>query len=48
MADFYTASDGETSNTLVWLSETGDTVFCITAPLPQQTLIQIAESVKKE
>lgn len=47
-ADFYPASNGETSNALVWLSETGDTVFCITTPLSQQTLIQIAERVKKE
>ncbi len=47
-ADFYQASDEETSNALVWLSETGDSVFCITAPLSEQTLIQIAESVKKE
>jgi hypothetical protein len=47
-ADFYRASDGEISNALVWLSETGDTVFCITAPLPEQTLIQIAESIQEK
>lgn len=44
-ADYYAAGDGDVSNALVWLSETGDVMFCITAPLPKETLIQIAESV---
>lgn len=45
-ADYYQAADPDNTNALVWLSENGDTVFCITAPLPESTLVQIAESVK--
>ena len=44
-ADFYPAANGEISNGLVWVSESGDMVFCITAPLSEQTLIQIAENI---
>lgn len=47
-ADFYPAANGEISNGLVWVSETGDMVFCITAPLSEQTLIQIAESIEEK
>lgn len=44
-ADFYLESDPEAANGLVWSSETGDILFCLTAPLPQDILIQIAESI---
>lgn len=44
-ADFYLESDPESANALVWLSASGDTIYCLTAPLPASTLIQIAESI---
>lgn len=44
-ADFYLESDPESANGLVWASETGDILFCLTAPLPEDILIQIAESI---
>lgn len=44
-ADFYLESDSESANALVWLSASGDTIYCLTAPLPASTLIQIAESI---
>ena len=44
-ADFYLENDPESANALVWLSASGDTIYCLTAPLPASTLIQIAESI---
>ena len=44
-ADFYLESDPESANALVWFSASGDTFYCLTAPLPASTLIQIAESI---
>lgn len=44
-ADFYLESDPESANAPVWLSASGDTIYCLTAPLPASTLIQIAESI---
>lgn len=44
-AEFYLESDPESANALVWLSASDDTIYCLNAPLPASTLIQIAESV---
>ena len=46
-ADYYQAAEPDNANALVWMSENGETVFCITAPLPESTLVKIAESVKE-
>lgn len=44
-ADFYQASQEEYANALVWQTETDECLFCILAPLPEEVLVQIAESV---
>ena len=44
--DYYQAEDPENANGLVWQSKNQDIIFCITAPLPKETLVKIAESVK--
>ena len=47
-ADFYQATETGSANALVWLSEDGETIFCLTAALPEETMIQIAEGVARE
>ena len=44
--DYYKAEDPENANGLVWQSKNQDIIFCITAPLPKETLVKIAESVR--
>lgn len=47
-ADFYQATEADSANALVWLSEEGEMIFCISAPLQEETMIQIAEGVARE
>lgn len=44
--DYYQAGDPENANGLVWQPTNQDMIFCITAPLPEETMVKIAESVK--
>lgn len=44
-ADFYKDADPQNANALVWQSESGDILYCITAPLPKSDMVKIAESV---
>lgn len=44
--DYYQAEDPENANGLVWQSTEEEMLFCITAPLPEETLVKIAESVR--
>lgn len=44
--DYYQAEDPKNANGLVWQSTEEEMLFCITAPLPEETLVKIAESVK--
>ena len=46
-ADFYQAGNETSSNGLIWTSEEQEVCFCITACLPKDTIIQLAEGVKK-
>ena len=48
LADFYKATEADSANALIWLSEDGEMIFCISAPLPEETMIQIAESAVRE
>lgn len=43
-ADFYQDADPQNANALVWQSESGDILFCISASLPRDELVKIAES----
>ena len=43
-ADFYLDADPQNANVLVWYSESGDILFCISAPLPRDVMVKIAES----
>lgn len=45
-ADFYQDADPEKANVLVWHSESGDILFCISAPLPRDEMVKIAESIE--
>lgn len=45
-ADFYKDADPENANVLVWYSESGDILFCISAPLPRDEMVKIAESIE--
>lgn len=45
-AEFYLSGNSDVSNALVWKSEDGNTFFCITATLPQNIMLQLAESVQ--
>lgn len=47
-AEFYLSNDPDAANVLIWKSEDDNTVFCITADLPQSTMIELAESVQKK
>ena len=44
-ADFYQDADPENANVLVWHSESGEILFCISAPLPRDEMVKIAESI---
>lgn len=44
-ADFYQDTDPENANVLVWQSESGDVIFSISAVLPKDELVKIAESI---
>ena len=45
-ADFYQDADPQNANVLVWHSESGDILFCISAPLPRNEMVKIAESIE--
>ena len=44
-ADFYQDTNPENANVLVWQSESGDVIFSISAALPKDELVKIAESI---
>lgn len=44
-AEFYLDDDPQNANVLVWQSEDGDILFCISAPLPRDEMVKIAESI---
>lgn len=46
-ADFYQASQETSPNGLVWVSEEENMCFCITASLPKDTILKLAEGVQK-
>jgi len=46
-ADFYQASQETSPNGLVWVSEEENMCFCITASLPKDTIIKVAEGIQK-
>ena len=43
-ADFYLDADPQNANVLVWYSESGDILFYISASLPRDEMVKIAES----
>lgn len=47
-ADFYQASQAISPNGLVWVSEEENLCFCITASLPKDTMIKLAEGIQKK
>lgn len=47
-ADFYQASQETSPNGLVWVSEEENMCFCITASLPKDTIIKLAEGIQKK
>lgn len=47
-ADFYQASQEISDNGLAWVSEKENLCFCITAPLPKDTMVKLAESISKK
>lgn len=47
-AEFYQDSVAGNANALVWAKEPEGTLFCLSAPLPQETLVRIAESVEEK
>lgn len=44
-ADFYLDADLQNANVLVWYSESGDILFYISASLPRDEMVKIAESI---
>lgn len=44
-ADFYQDPDPQKANLLVWQSQTGEILFSLSAALPQEDLVRMAESV---
>lgn len=44
-AEFYLDDDPQNANVLVWQSEDGDILLCISAPLPRDEMVKIAESI---
>lgn len=47
-ADFYQADEETSSNMLIWSSEENDFAFYIMADFPKDTMIKLAESVRKK
>ena len=47
-ADFYQASQETSPNGLVWVSEEENMCFCITASLPKDTILKLAEGVRSK
>ena len=47
-ADFYQAGEEASANVLVWLSEEDTFCFCNMADLSEDTMIKLAENVKKK
>ena len=45
-ADFYRDADPQNANVLVWQSESGEILFSISASLPKDVLVRIAESIE--
>lgn len=45
-ADFYQDADPQNANVLVWHSESGDILFWISASLPRDEMVKIAESIE--
>lgn len=45
-ATMYFTEDGSSSNTIVWSSKSGSILFIISGDLDEETLIQLAESVR--
>ena len=48
VADYYQAEDESEANALAWMSEDGETMFCITAYEPKDVLAKMAGSVTKK
>ena len=46
-ADFYQAGQETSPNGLVWVSEEENMCFCITASLPKDAIIRLAEGIQK-
>ena len=46
-ADFYQDADPKNANALVWHSESGDLLFCISAPLPELELLKLSARIEK-
>lgn len=47
-ADFYRDADPQNANILVWQSEEGNALFCISASLPKDEMVKIAESIESK
>ncbi len=47
-ADYYRAEAEDENSVIVWQSEDGETIFCISANLSQEQLVQIAQSVQEK
>lgn len=45
-AKFYQSRDDSGTNTIVWLSEQNDTLFSITAALPERVMLKLCKSVQ--
>lgn len=45
-ADFYRDADPQNANALVWQSEDGNILFCLSAPLTRDEMVKIAESIE--
>ena len=45
-ADFYRDADPQNANVLVWQSESGEVIFLISAALPKNELVRIAEAIE--
>lgn len=47
-AEFYQDSEAGSANALVWTREPEGALFCLTAPLPRETLVRVAESLEEK
>lgn len=48
VAEYYVAENQSDANALAWMSEDGETMFCLTAYEPKEVLVKMAESVTKK